>query len=93
MKMSNNPSAKDVAKFMKNQLGEQKYLYQESIVYEIEAQFGSDFVYINDNGNLSIARTVLKEFRKITPNVVWERGERCWREREDYDFSDSRMQE
>ena len=93
MKVKSKLTAKDVAEYMKKQLDQQKYLYQEVIVYEIEAKFGSDFVYINENGNLAIGRNVLKEFRKITPNVVWERGERCWRLREEYDEPDSRMQE
>jgi len=91
--MSSKPTAKDVAQYMKGQLSQERYLYQEVIVYDIEAKFGSDFVYINENGNLAIGRNVLKEFKKITPNVVWERSERCWRLREKYDQSGSRMQE
>jgi argonaute-like protein implicated in RNA metabolism and viral defense len=84
---------KDVALFMKKQLDKDKILYQESVVYEIEKNFGSDFVYINENGNLAIDRNVLKEFRNITPDVVWERGGRCWRLREEFDHPISRMQE
>jgi hypothetical protein len=49
-------------------------------------RFGSDCVYENENGNLAIDRKVLSEFRKLTTDdVVWERGERLWRRREDYD--------
>ena len=36
---------------------------------------------------------VLKEFQKITPNVVWDRGKRCWRLREKYNQTGFRMQE
>jgi len=84
---------KDVARFMKSQLEEKKYLYQEEIVYEIMEKCGSEFVYTNENGNPAIDKVVLVEFRRITPNVVWERGERCWRLREGYDTPGSRMQE
>lgn len=91
--MNEKPTAKDVALFMKDQLDEKKYLYQEDLVYEIEKKYGGSFVYTNDNGNPAIDRTVLKEFRKLTPNVVWERGECCWRFREKYDETGSRMQE
>jgi hypothetical protein len=91
--MSSEISDKDVASFMKSQLDTKKYLYQEDIVYEIERKFGSDFVYTNENGNLAIARKVLNQFREVTPNAVWERGERCWRLREKYDQPGSRMQE
>ena len=91
--MNSKTTAKDVAQYMKERLAKQRYLYQEVIVYDIESKFGSDFVYVNENGNLAIGRNVLKEFRKITPNVVWQRGERCWRLREKYDQPESRMQE
>ncbi len=91
--MSNQPTAKDVAEFMKAQLDQKKELYQEDVVYEIQIKFGSDFVYENESGNLAINKKVLNEFRKITPNVVWERGEKCWRKRQQYDHSGSRMQD
>lgn len=91
--MSGSPTAKDVAAFMKTQLDQAKYLYQEVVVYKINKKFGSDFAYVNESGNFAIDRKVLKEFRKITPNVVWERGERCWRLREKYDQAVSRMQD
>ncbi len=91
--MNSGITAKDVANFMKTQLDLKKYLYQEDIVYEIEKNFGSNFVHENENGNLAIDRKVLKEFRNITLNTVWDRGERCWRLREQYDQPGSRMQE
>jgi hypothetical protein len=91
--MKNKISENDVADFMKTQLDKKKYLSQEEIVYEIEKIFGPDFVYTNENGNQAIKPKVLSAFRKITPNVVWESGERCWRLREDYDEAKSRLQD
>lgn len=91
--MSSKILAKDVANFMRAQLDTEERLYQEYIVYEIDSRFGSNFVYINENGNLAIDRKVLDEFRKITPNVVWERGERCWRLCDSDDEPGARMQE
>lgn len=76
----------DVAEWMVKRLNEDELLYQEVVVYEIQDQFGEDFVYENENGNLAISRKVLSEFRKRTEkDVVWERGERLWRRRADYD--------
>lgn len=73
-------TAKDIAQWMFDHFETQKYLYQESVVYKIKSQFGSDFVYKNENGNLAIGKDVLKEFRKISEGkVVWERGDRAWR--------------
>lgn len=81
---ANTPA--DVARWMFEQLEKEEHLYQEHIVCEIEEKFGDEFVYYNDNGNLAIDRTVLSEFRKLTDKVaVWERGQKMWRKREDYD--------
>lgn len=83
----------EVAEYMLNRLRELKYLYQDVIVYDIASRFGDEFVYYNKNGNPAISQAVLREFRKLTKNtVVWERGERFWRERGPYD-SPGRQQE
>ncbi|GLS42924.1 DUF6953 family protein [Methylobacterium brachythecii] len=74
--------AADVAIYMVNQLDRKKYLYQEEVVDEIVRLFGRPHYYENEAGNHAISKEVLKEFRKLTnDNVVWERGERCWRRR------------
>lgn len=40
----------------------------------------------DDNGSLAIDKRVLREFRNlIEDTVVWVRGERYWRFRENYD--------
>lgn len=71
---------------MAEELRRVRYLYQETVVYDIQSRFGDEFVYINENGNLAISREILQEFRKLTEDtVVWERGERYWRFRESYD--------
>ncbi|MFX0115217.1 MAG: DUF6953 family protein [Candidatus Hodarchaeota archaeon] len=74
--MSDTYTHKQVAAYMAQELEKRKELYQEDVVYEIERKFGSKFVYINENGNPAIDREVLKEFGKLTPNAVWERGNR-----------------
>ena len=89
-----SPTVHDVAAFMLKRLNEDKTLYQEVVVYEIQERYGDEFVYINENGNLGIDRNVLSEFRKLTEGkVVWSRGERYWRFKEDYDDLESRMTE
>lgn len=77
---------KDVAKWMLEKLNNEDVLSQEDAVFEIEKNFGAEFVYENDNGNSAINKNVLEAFRKITgDDVVWERGEKSWRFREPYD--------
>lgn len=81
-------TAKEVANWMHEQFGQNTYLYQEDVVWKIKQQFGADFVYDNENGNLAISKSVLREFRKLTEeDAVWERGARCWRKRNSIDGS------
>jgi len=79
-------TADDVAAWMQQEITKEKYLYQDTTVYDIHSKFGETFVYYNDNGNLVIAKNVLLSFRKLTAKaVVWERGEKMWRLRESCD--------
>lgn len=76
-------NANDVAKWMLEKIEKDRELYQADTVFEIEKRFGGQYVYENENGNMAIDRTVLKEFRKLTgKTIVWERGERYWRFRQ-----------
>ncbi|MFH4342865.1 hypothetical protein WAI93_19245, partial [Acinetobacter baumannii] len=62
------------------ELDEQEFLYPEWAVWEIQEIFGDDFVSENENGNLTISKVVLEEFRKLTEGeVVWMRSEKAWR--------------
>ena len=77
---------------MVEQLERTRFMYQETIVYKIRSQFGKDFVYTNRNGNWAISPAVLKEFRKLTEGqVVWSRGDRCWRKRRPTDRTINRL--
>lgn len=87
-------SAADVASFMLECLSSDNILYQNVVVYEIQSRFGDEFVYTNDNGNLAIGKDVLGAFRKLTEgDVIWDRRDRFWRFRENYDGSCSRVSE
>ena len=73
-------------------LEESYSLYQENVVHDIAMEFGEEFTYLNANGNLSIDKKVLREFRKLTEaTVVWERSERMWRRRMESDPPGSRQ--
>lgn len=91
--MQKTTSARDVAEFMAAQLREKKWLYQEDVVWEIERRFGKQFVHTNENLNQAINKDVLDEFRKLTPDAVWERGEKMWRSKESYDQPGKRGQD
>ncbi len=75
-----------VAEWMVSQFDFNGILDQHFAAHGISGQFGSDFVYINENGNLAIDRRVLRAFRDLTEeDVVWSRRERLWRRRESWD--------
>ena len=56
-------------------------LCQEAVADALEKNHGSDYVTENErNGNLSINKSLLREFRKITEGkVVWDRYDKNWR--------------
>jgi hypothetical protein len=79
--MSDEATIADVAKWMMEQIGE-KPLYQDKAAWEIKKRFGETFVYSNENGNPAIVKAVLEKFRKVSgDDVVWSRGDYCWRRR------------
>ncbi|MDD2325038.1 MAG: hypothetical protein PHW63_03370 [Alphaproteobacteria bacterium] len=81
-----NSQDNEVATWMLQQIQEKKHLYQEMAVYHIRKLFGEQFSYTNENGNFAISKGVLSAFRKLSgDSVVWERGERMWRQRRTQD--------
>lgn len=77
---------REVAEWMLQQQGGKTWLDQESIVYKIHKECGSEHTYTNGNGNLAISKEVLKEWRKLTEDThVWDRGSRGWRLRTNRD--------
>ena len=86
-------TATDVARWMVQELEREEYIYQNVIVHEIAARFGSQFTYDNRHGNLAIDRHVLDAFRNLTgDSVVWDNRQRMWRKRLDYDEPGRRKQ-
>jgi hypothetical protein len=81
----------EIAQWMLEKLDNVHYLYQEVVVYDIQRNFGQEYVYENENANLAISKKVLKEFRNLTKDtIVWEKGDKCWRKRMDYDTPGTR---
>jgi len=73
---------REVAEWMCNQLEEHGALVQADAVYQINSNFGSEFVYQHERGGLGIDKRVLREFRKLTEDtVVWDRWDKLWRKR------------
>lgn len=72
-------TAADIATWMTDIITTERRVTQTDMVDAIEAKFGSEWIYVNDNGHPSIDRAVLKEFRKAhRGSVKWDREDRAW---------------
>jgi hypothetical protein len=77
---------KEIAEWMLVEYQKFDRLYQNRIANQIRSHFGQEWVYRNKNGNSAIVKSVLDEFRKLTPkDVVWSRSEQFWRKRREHD--------
>lgn len=65
-----------------DQLGE---LRQDDAAWRLQQNFGDTATYYNNVGNLAINPEVLKDFKRLTPDVVWMRSSRFWRKRQSGD--------
>ena len=86
-------TAKDVASWMLAQARARPRLYQETAVIEIRTLFGDEFVYRNHNFNWAISQNVLKEFRKVASDFVWNRSDKSWRPRDSRRIAHGSQQE
>ncbi len=73
-------TVQEVAQWLLEEIYDHELVFQTAAVKRIAAEFGEEFLYLNKNGNLSISRDVLGEFRRIRgDDIEWNDGERSWR--------------
>lgn len=65
---------------MLDEILQKGYIYQESVVLDIQNKFGEKFVYENENGNYAISKKVLNEFKKLKEgnDIEWDRSDKSW---------------
>lgn len=72
-------TATEIATWMTDIITTEQKVTQTDMVDAIEAKFGPEWTYVNDNGHVSIDRAVLREFRKAHKGgVKWDREGRAW---------------
>jgi len=86
LKHQSEYTALEVAQWMASKLEGKNYLYQIAIIKEIRKKFGKPHFYKNKNGHLAISDEVLKEFKNITPDLIWDKQKKYWRYRDEYDI-------
>jgi hypothetical protein len=75
----------DAAQWMIDEMTEKGKLYQDKVARNLNKQDPS-LVYKNKNRNYAIQKEVLDCFNKLGgKDVVWSRGDRCWRHRKSTD--------
>lgn len=73
--------ARAAADWMLAKLKEDKFLYQESAAMFLAELNDESLAYYDGSGNLCVGKSVLAEFNKLTPDYVYERAGKFWRER------------
>ncbi|MBB6673561.1 DUF6953 family protein [Cohnella nanjingensis] len=72
-------TAQDVAAWMVKEIEFRAKLSQSDAVAYIRERFGERFVFVNERGNVSLEREVVKAFRKLhAGRVAWDRDGFFW---------------
>jgi len=75
-------TALDAAIWMVEELNSKGRLFQAHADRTIAQEFGEQFVYVNENGNLAIGEPVLSHFRTMTKGeAVWAAEGFYWRKK------------
>lgn len=71
----------DAASWMLDQFKAKRFLYQEEAAAHLLHLHDEALAYYDANGNVCVGKTVLKVFNTLTPDAVYERVEKYWRDR------------
>lgn len=72
-------TAQEVAEWMVQEIRFTGNLYQAAAIDYVKANFGEQFVYVNENGNVSLDKEVKKAFRKLhRGRIAWDRDSFQW---------------
>jgi len=71
----------DAAKWMLRQFEAKRFLYQEEAATHLLHLNDGDLAYYDANGNVCVGKKVLSAFNKLTPDAVYERTDKFWRDR------------
>jgi hypothetical protein len=77
--MEQEQKIEEIAQWMLEELKSAGKLYQDQAVAHIREKYGDSFIYINENGNVSIEKEVKKRFKKLHGGrAAWERDAFFW---------------
>lgn len=72
-------TAQQVSEWMVEEIRLKGSLYQTDAIEYVKANFGEQFVFVNENGNASLSKEVKKAFRKLHGGrIAWDRDGFFW---------------
>lgn len=69
------------AEWMLEQFEAKRFLYQEEAATHLLHLHDEALAYYDDNSNVCVDKKVLATFNKLTPDAVYERSDKFWRDR------------
>jgi hypothetical protein len=69
------------AEWMLEQFEAKRFLYQQEAATHLLHLHDEALAYYDQGGNVCVGKEVLKIFNKLTPDAVYERAEKFWRDR------------
>jgi hypothetical protein len=71
----------EAAEWMLQQFEAKRFLYQEEAATHLLHLHDEQLAYFDAAGNACVGKKVLAAFNKLTPDVVYERTDKFWRDR------------
>ncbi|OAI30456.1 hypothetical protein A1351_08760 [Methylosinus sp. R-45379] len=71
----------DAAEWMFDMFMAKRFLYQEEAATHLLHLHNEALAYFDENGNVCVGKGVLSAFNKLTPDAVYERAAKFWRDR------------
>ena len=71
----------EAAEWMLEQFEAKRFLYQEEAASHLLHLHDEALSYFDANANLCVGKKVLAAFNRLTPDAVYERGDKFWRDR------------
>ena len=71
----------DAAEWMLRQFEAKRFLYQEEAATHLLHLHDEQLAYYDGGGNVCVGKKVLAAFNRMTPDAVYERADKFWRDR------------
>jgi hypothetical protein len=69
------------AQWMLEKFEAERFLYQQAAATHLLDLHDEALAYYDGNGNVCVGKAVLVAFNKLTPDAVYQRADKYWRDR------------